>query len=82
MPRHYVLLRRDGERPTVEFLGLFSRSSAATDAAQQLAPGLAWEDVGNPGGPLQLAEATSNVWEHYAIVRLEEDVLANPPVAL
>ena len=74
--------RQDRNRPTVEFLGLFSSSSAAKGAAEQLAPGLAWEDVGSPGGPLQLAEAQNNLWERSAIVWLEEDVLANPPVAL
>ena len=82
MPRRYVLLRQDGNVPTVEFLGLFSKSSDAKDAAEQVGSGLVWEDVGTAGGPLQLAEAKDNLWERYAIVRLEEGVLANPPVPL
>ena len=82
MPRRYVLLRQNGATPRVEFLGVFSRSSGAKERAEQLAHGLAWEDHGQPRGPLQIAEAHGTAWHLYAIVRLEDDELADPPVAL
>jgi hypothetical protein len=82
MPHRYVLLREDGGTPRLEFLGVFSRSSAAKDAAGQLANDLDWNDIGQAGGPLQIAEAQDNVWERYAIVRLEDEKFADPPVAL
>lgn len=79
MAHRYVLLRQNGGTPRVEFLGVFSRSSAAKEGAKQLAPGLAWQDR---GGPLQIAEAFDTPWERYAIVRLEDEQLSEPPVAL